>query len=706
MVYHGAQSTGLLFALCFGAVTFASWYGGLGPCALATVLTYLSANWFFLQPRDRFVFDGTVFAYFFVCLAIGVFSEAMRQAVRQATLNARQIASILESMPDGFVALDELRRFTYLNPVAQQLHKRHQPNSTGPPAWDEFPPTSGYIADASLRQVEQQRVPVDFEHYYDPWKTWFEVKAAPGSRGGLVIYFRDMTVRRMAENEQRKLASIVDSSEDAIMSIDLEERITSWNEGAESLYGYTSDEMIGQPVSVLVPPEYLDEQSQLLAKIVRDESVVHFDTVRRAKDGTHIPVSLSISPIRDSEGRVIGASKIAHDITDRKRAEEMLRDADRRKDKFLAVLGHELRNPLAGIVSGLQVLDLVGALPDDVVEIREIMKRQAAQMTRLIADLLDVSRIASGKIALRTEPLDLIALSSQIAADQRRRLQAKGIELLVDLPDEPVWVDGDQARLAQVVDNLFDNAVKFTDSGGRIEIRVRANAAQRQAILAVRDTGAGLTAESRETLFEPFSQAEETLSRSPTGLGLGLSLVKGLVELHGGTIEADSDGPGKGSTFTVKLALHNEPHAPPEVPAATSEATATCRGLIIEDDDDVAGALRRLLELKGHEIAVARDGASGVDLARQFQPHIVFCDIGLAGGIDGYGVARALRADEKTKSSYLVAVTGLGQEEDRRRAAEAGFDRHVTKPADQSELLAMMAEVSATASRSPAAGGC
>ncbi len=642
-VYQDSQSTGLLFALYFGAVTFASWYGGLGPCVLATLLSYLAANWFFLQPRDQFMFNGTVFAYFFVCLAIGVFSEAMKQAVRQAMVSARQIASILDSMPDGFVALDDLRRFTYLNPVAQQLHKRHQPDSLGPPAWHEFPPTSGEIAADSFRQVEQQRAPVEFEHFYVPWKTWFEVKAAPGSRGGMVIYFRDTTERRLAENEQRKLASIVNSSEDAILSIDLEGRITSWNQGAESLYGYTPDEMIGQPISKLIPPEYAHDQAEYLAKIERDESVVHFDTLRRAKDGTQIPVSLSISPIRDSDGRVIGASKIARDITDRKRAEDMLRDADRRKDNFLAVLGHELRNPLAGIASGLQVLDLVGTLPDDVIEIREIMKRQAAQMTRLIGDLLDVSRIASGKIALRTEPLDLVALADQIVSDQQRRLKEKGIELLVDLPDESLWVDGDPARLRKsstICSTMRSNSLI---PAGRSRIRVYADAAREQAILAMRDTGAGLSAESRETLFEPFSQAEETLSRSPTGLGLGLSLAKGLVGLHGGTIEADSNGPGTGSTFTIRLALRNAPHAPADVPPAVSEATATCRGLIIEDDDDVAGALRRLLELKGHEIVVARDGASGVDLARRFQPHIVFCDIGLGGGIDGYGVARALR---------------------------------------------------------------
>ncbi|MEX2114979.1 MAG: ATP-binding protein, partial [Pirellulales bacterium] len=475
------------------------------------------------------------------------------------------------------------------------------------------------------------------------------------------------------------------------------------NQGAEILYGYRADEIVGRPVSVLAPPEQLDEQRELLAKIVRGESVVHFDSVRRSKDGRLIPVSLSVSPIRDADGNVIGAAKIARDITDRKRTEELLRDADRRKDNFLAVLGHELRNPLAGIVNGVQVLEFLDALPDDMIEVREIMKRQATQMTRLIDDLLDVSRIARGKVTLRKELVDVMALVGQIAGDLRLRLREKHIELAVDLPDEPMWVEGDPVRLAQVLGNLIDNAVKFTDSGGRIAIQVRPNADRTQAVLAVHDTGAGLTEESRATLFEPFSQAAETLSHSPLGLGLGLALVKGLVELHGGTVSADSDGPGTGSTFTVSLALSKAPPPLSATPAAPLAMGTVCRGLIIEDNEDVSRAFSRLLELAGHQVAVAHDGPSGVELARQFQPDIVFCDIGLGGSMDGYDVARALRAEDRTKSTYLVAVTGLGQDDDRRRAAAAGFDRHLTKPANHGELLAMMAEVSA--SRTPAVGG-
>jgi PAS domain S-box-containing protein len=700
---RGPQDVGLLFAIFFGGVTFASWYGGLGPGVFATLMSYLVANVFFVEARDRFVFNGTVLAYFFVCLAIAVFSEAMKQAVKQATLNARQISSILESMPDGFVALDSQRRFTYLNPGAHKIHMRHQPEATGPPQWHEFPPTSGALAEAKLHEVEARHANVEFEHYFAPWQTWFEVKIAPASRGGSVIYFRDVTARKQAQDEQRKLAAIVDSSEDAILGVGLDGIITSWNTGAAILYGYTTAEAVGRPVSMLAMPEQADEQAAILERIKRDESVLHFDTIRVAKDGRRIPVSLSVSPIRDATGHVVGAAKIARDITERKRTEELLRDADRRKDNFLAVLGHELRNPLAGIVSGVHVLELVDSLPDDLIEVREIMKRQATQMARLIDDLLDVSRIARGKITLRKEPVDLVAMARQIVDDLRIRLNVKPLTLLVDLPPGQVWVEGDPVRLAQVLGNLVDNAVKFTPEGGRIEVRVRIHEGERRALVEVSDTGAGLPLEARATLFEPFSQAAETLSHSPMGLGLGLALVKGLVDMHGGTVSADSAGPGTGSTFTVALPQASSPASAANVAPSPTVGVNRCRGLIIEDNDDVSRAFSRLLELSGHQVAVARDGATGIELARQFHPDIVFCDIGLGGGMDGYDVARALRAEESTKSTYLVAVTGLGQDDDRRRAAAAGFDRHLTKPANRGELLAMMAEVSG---RTPSPGGC
>ena len=340
-------------------------------------------------------------------------------------------------MPDGFIAIDAQWRVTYMNPLAKQLDLLTHRSEATEVTWNLYPPIAGAMAETKLRLAAAERRAVDFEHFFEPWNRWFEVKASPGPRGGLVVYFRDITERKAIEDEQRKLAMIVDSSEDAIIGIDLEGNIMNWNIGAEHLYGYRPDEVLGRSITLLAPPDNTHDEIDILSKVVREERIVHFDTVRLCKSGRKIHVSLSVSPIKDANGRIIGAAKIARDISDRKRAEALLRDADRRKDDFLAVLGHELRNPLAGIVNGVQVLNYIDSLPQDVIEIRGLIERQANQMKRLIDDLLDVSRIARGKVTLRTEPLDLTHLVSQLTADYRARLAEEDLTLEVAVPDDP-----------------------------------------------------------------------------------------------------------------------------------------------------------------------------------------------------------------------------------------------------------------------------
>ncbi|MGD9723005.1 MAG: PAS domain-containing protein [Pirellulales bacterium] len=703
LVVQSSFESGLLFALFFAAVTCASWYGGLWPGVTATVLSYFIANWLFVRPVDRFTLNGTMLAYFIVCIAIAAFSEITRRARRRAEANAQQISSILEGMPDGFVAINDQWQVTYTNPAARQYFQLPPLETQRPVALEDFLPLARGPALGRLQEAAAAGVTVEFEQFYEPTGRWLEVNAAPGTAGGLGIYFRDVTERELAQEEQRKLVSIVDSSNDAIIGVDLAEKISSWNPGAKSLYGYNVDEVLGQPISILSPPDQEGDELALLSKIARAEQVLHFDSVHLAKCSRRIHVSLSISPIRDAGGRIVGVSMISRDITDRKRAEDMQREAERRKDNFLAVLGHELRNPLAAIVNAAEVLNYVASLPPDAVEIRDLIKRQALQMKRLIDDLLDVSRIASGKIVLRKERLELSRLIGQIVQDYRPRLQDKKLSLDLQLPNEALWIDGDAMRLSQVLGNLLENAVKFSDLGGPIAVTLAAAADHRSALIAVRDDGAGLMPEASATLFEPFAQAEETLDRSPTGLGLGLALVKGLAEMHGGAVTADSPGPGEGSTFTIWLPLVKAPATRVPPPMSKPRARASCRGLIIEDNLDVSRPIARLLELNGHQVRAAVDGPSGVRLARQFVPDIVLCDIGLPGDMDGYAVARELRSDPSTRTAYLVAVTGFGQEADRRRAADAGFDRHLTKPVDHSNLLELISEIASA--RAHAAAG-
>ena len=372
----------------------------------------------------------------------------------------------------------------------------------------------------------------------------------------------------------------------------------------------------------------------------------HYDTVRMHKDGRRVDVSLSVSVIRDESGEIVGCSKISRDIGDRKRAEQALREADRRKDDFLALLGHELRNPLAGIVNGIELLNQPGLGQAESHEVQAIIERQSGHMSRLIDDLLDVSRIVRGKIKLDTQRVDLAALARQTASDHGALVEQSELVLNVDGAAGEVWVDGDPVRLAQVVDNLLNNAVKFTNPGGCLTLTVRAEPASELALLEVRDSGIGMSPDTVATLFEPFAQAKETLERSRGGLGLGLAVVKGLVELHHGTIGAVSAGPDRGSVFTVRLPLR---HAPlPQSPDPSNDRVEAnhLRVLVVDDNRDVLHLMSKLLTVSGHTVAVAKDGSAGVEAARQFHPDLVLCDIGLPGDMNGYKVAQALRGSD------------------------------------------------------------
>jgi CheY-like chemotaxis protein len=383
---------------------------------------------------------------------------------------------------------------------------------------------------------------------------------------------------------------------------------------------------------------------------------------------------------------VVGISGIAHDITLRRVAEQGLREADQRKNEFLAMLGHELRNPLAPILNAAQILRQLAHGDPAMTRAQEIIERQGRHMTRLIDDLLDVARISSGKILLRIEPLDLVALIRNVVDDHRADIESGGIAVDVELPSTPLFVNGDRARLAQIVDNLMHNAAKFTDVGGRMGVRMAADPATNRVVLRVTDSGIGMDADTLSRLFQPFIQADRSLERSRGGLGLGLSVVKSMVELHEGTVTAESKGPGRGAEFTIRLPLIAPPISAQGVESATRRPKGPQKILVIEDNIDAAETLDTLLQLWGHKVVVANAGAEGVALAKDFQPDVVLCDIGLPGGLDGYAVARELRAQHDGGAPYLVALTGYGQDEDQRLAAAAGFDRHLVKPVDHDVL--------------------
>jgi signal transduction histidine kinase/ActR/RegA family two-component response regulator len=367
---------------------------------------------------------------------------------------------------------------------------------------------------------------------------------------------------------------------------------------------------------------------------------------------------------------------------------EALKEADRHKDEFLAILGHELRNPLGVINNSIELLRWEGSPDSALSELRAMMERQVEHMSRLLDDLLDISRINRGQIRLKKEPCNFTQTVRDTAEDFRPRLEGSGIELIVDVPDRPLWVTGDRTRLVQIIGNLLSNAQKYTEIGGRIKMRL--SKSLDSADLMIRDTGTGMEPEVLARAFQPFSQSNPGLDRRGGGLGLGLALVKGLIDLHGGKITAHSDGPGQGSEFVITLPL-DEPPAPAEQPHEASASNPRfCRILIIEDNRLGARTLRMLLTRLGHKVEVAYSGPEGMEIARRFQPQIVLCDIGLP-GMDGYAVARAMRAESGFDGVCLLAITGYGQVQDQRRSLEAGFDMHLTKPVDLKKLQEVLA---------------
>ncbi|WP_437489930.1 PAS domain S-box protein [Sorangium sp. So ce1014] len=400
-------------------------------------------------------------------------------------------------------------------------------------------------------------------------------------------------------------------------------------------------------------------------------------------------------PVRGASGEIEKWYGTCTDIHDQKCAEATLKEADQRKDGFLAMLAHELRNPLGPLRNAAELLRRSGPQQPSKTWACGVLDRQVSHMARLVDDLLDVSRVARGRIELRKQRCDLTQLLRQTAEDYRSTLEASGLGLSLEIPAVPLWVHGDPTRLSQAIGNVLHNANKFTDAGGRVTVTLSA-ASESSAAIRVRDTGIGMDAAMLARVFEPFSQAERSLDRSRGGLGLGLALVKGLVELHGGAVSAESAGIGHGAEMVLRLPLERG-SAPSAVNAAPASdiVARSLRILIIEDNVDAAETLQALLAMEGHQVEVALSGPAGVEAARSFLPEVILCDIGLPGGMDGYGVARALKGNPGPSPSLMIALTGYGREEDRRRAQEAGFSMHLIKPIEPSALQTLLASIAA-----------
>lgn len=495
------------------------------------------------------------------------------------------------------------------------------------------------------------------------------------------------------ESKEQLMRLIENVKDYAIFMLDPRGHVTTWNQGAERLKGYTAEEIIGKHFSRFYPADAIAQgkpdfelRQAMAAGYVEDESW------RIRKDGTRFWANVVITALFDKERKLLGFGKITRDLTERKKM-EALREADRRKNEFLALLGHELRTPLAALHSALNVMALPEASEQDIQEVRKIAERQVQQMTRLTDDLLDTVRISQGKMELRKKVIDVAEFIERAVDSSRSSVEGRQHQLTVSIPMRPLLIKGDPTRMEQVVTNLLNNATKYTETGG--QIRVNAEKVGTQVVIKFRDSGIGIDPEALPYIFDLFVQPVRRVDRSGAGLGLGLALVKKIVDLHGGTVEASSAGVGQGSEFVVCLPCVRQTQIQTESNVnlePQGAETPAMRILVADDNVDSADCLARLLKIAGHELRVAYDGLTALALATNFQPKVILLDIGLP-GLSGYEVAQRIRQNSETKNATLVAITGWGQPEDQERSREAGFDHHLLKPVNPESLQQLLASI-------------
>jgi len=501
------------------------------------------------------------------------------------------------------------------------------------------------------------------------------------------------------------LPAIVESADDAIISKTLQGIITSWNKAAERIFGYTAEEIIGKPVLVIIPPELQSEETTILSKIRSGDRVDHFETVRLRKDGSRVDISLTISPIRTPDGKIIGASKIARDITDKKRAErerqvllkaaeDARREAEmanRAKDNFLALLSHELRTPLHSMRGWLSMLSN-GLLNDEQQErALDVILRGVDSQNALVEDLLDVSRIVSGKMSIVHEKISLVSILSNVIEQMRPATAEHHIELATDLDTSADEIIGDSVRVQQIISNLINNAVKYTPPEGRINVSLKRTGDN--AVIDVRDTGIGIEPEIAARIFERFEQGDNSSRRQFGGLGLGLAIAKHLTELHDGKIEVESEGPGRGATFRVTLPLMKSYTSsfrssfPADFKDEKEVPLDQMKVLIVEDDVDSLEMLRLVLENSGAVVTSVDRSQKAVDELARNKFDVMISDLGLP-GMDGHDLIREIRGSLGIDADQLpaIALSGYAADDDRHRSLSNGFQMHLQKPLDVSTL--------------------
>ncbi len=679
------------------------------------------------QPAESFlalhIFLGSAAVASLALGAVVVERERSIQALHEQGLVLR---TVIDGATDAIYVKDAMGRFATVNAAGTRLFGMRPEDVIGKDAVALFSAEEA----SAVRKVDQevwrtgQSVTVEEPLMVEGKTRVLHTTKAPyrdhlGRMIGIIGISRDITFRKTEELARARLAAIVESSADAVFGTLLDGTITSWNEAAARMSGFSPEEAIGHSCDLVFPPDHWAQLHELIARIPRGERIVGHETVWCRKDGSPIEVALSMSPLRDSSGNIIGVSEIARDITEQKRVElernELLEKeraaraeaqaATRAKDEFLAVLSHELRSPLQAMLGWTLMLK---ERPFDERLVRkglETIDRNVKTQAQLIDDLLDISRIVAGKLRLTRQRVELEEIVA--ASIESAKLQAEAKSIQLEATAEPLYgeVIGDPGRLQQVVSNLLSNALKFTPPGGHVRVRLeRHNAAAR---LVVEDSGRGIAPEFLPRVFDRFRQEESTTSRAYGGLGLGLAIVRHMVELHGGEVKAESPGEGKGATFTVTLplvraelrALVSQRRRSEQSPIRDPVMLNGVRIVLVDDEQDARELLETVLRNAGAEVYAVDSVSAAIEALESFRPHLLLSDIGMPGE-DGYTLIRRVRAKEKAAGEGhlpAVALTAFASQADREQALALGFEEHMTKPASPAELTRTVARLAGRA---------
>ena len=614
--------------------------------------------------------------------------------VEDATAKAKRDAvEILETISEGFFTLDRQWRFDYVNREAHRILAREPGELFGKVLWQVYPGLEGSEFEHSYNRAMFQREKVHFTAYHADHAAWYDVTAAPAPEG-ISVYFRDVTQQQGLELERQRLIeeseqqrriyeTALDSTPDFVYIFDLQHRVLYANAALVKMWGV--GDARGKTFAELGYEQWhIEMHDREIEQVIATRAPIRGEVPFTGTNGRRI-YDYIFAPVLGPNGEVVAVAGTTRDITERQSAEQAIREqaerlaqSDRAKDEFLATLSHELRNPLAPLRNSLSLLL---RMPNDerTQPIHAMMERQVNHLVRLVDDLLEVSRISRGAFSLRNERVELASVVRNAVETCEPLIEAARHELHIDLPDERLWLNGDPVRLAQILANVLNNAVKYTRDGGHIALRARREGDE--VVIAISDDGAGIEAADLPRIFQMFSRGDRDHGGSEGGLGIGLALARRLAHMHNGSLDARSEGLGKGSEFVVRLPLAAAAFQTAAAPERDDSDLQRARVLVVDDNYDAADSLSMVLEVLGADVRVAHDGFEALDAFAAYAPSVVLLDIGMP-GMNGYEVARAIRSRFPESAACLVALTGWGQDDDRQRARDAGFDHHLVKPVD------------------------